>query len=265
VSYSFTYLPASHGPYGGVPSRNPRTTSIAIMVINAAVWAVIQVAGWAGAQSRVVDFLGLMPRGMCALADGSGRFYPAATSALTCAAIPNTDWVPGVADGAWWQLFTSIVTQVTFMHIACNCLTLFFIGPSLEALLGRARFVATYLVAGLFGSVAVYWFASTSSISYGGSGALFGVMGALLVILWRRHGDVRQLLLWIGLNVVMTFLGAGISWQAHLGGLLGGAIVACVWVFVRWSTARGKAQWLCVAGLVLLLAVGFVARTSALA
>ena len=256
----------NQGPYGGTLSRNNRVTSIVIIAINAAVWGVIQIAGFLGVQNRVVEFLGLLPKGLCMASTSPGSYYPDATSLTNCLMMPGGSWVPGVADGAWWQLFTSIFTHVAIWHIATNCLTLWFLGPPLESVLGRVRFLATYIVAGLFGSLSVYWLASPNSMSYGGSGSLFGLMGALLVILWKQKGDVRQLLMWLGLNIVITFVGgASISWQAHLGGLLGGAIIACIWAFVPPSKVRARNQWLLIGAALVFILAGLVLRTLILA
>ena len=257
----------NRGAYGGQISRNPRQTTIVIIVINAIVWGVIQIAGFAHVQYRVIQFLGLSPRGMCLSIGNAGSYYPNVTSPALCQTITDGSWVPGVADGAWWQFVTSIFTHVSIVHIGLNCLTLWFLGPPLESLIGRARFIATYLVAGLVGSLAVYWLSPENSMSYGGSGSLFGLMGALLVIFWHRKLDVRQLLMWLGLNVVITLLGqtsllgASISWQAHLGGLVGGALIGCVWAFIPSTGERGRNQWLAIAGIVFLIVVGLVGRT----
>jgi membrane associated rhomboid family serine protease len=250
----------NQGPYGGAQSRNPRQTSIILIVVNAIVWAVLQVAQLAGLQYRIVWFLGLLPRGVCSSVTEPGSYWPAVSKVL-CRANAGGTWIPGVVDGAWWQVFTSIFTHVSILHIAMNCLTLWFLGPPLESWLGRTRFLTTYLVAGLFGSLAVYCLSAEQSLSYGGSGSLFGLMGALLIILWRQKADVRQLLLWLGLNIVVTFVGASISWQAHMGGLVGGVLLAGVWVFVPSSAHRDRVQWGLVGVLGVVLVVGFAART----
>jgi len=256
----------NQGPYGGQLSRNPRVTSIVIIAINAAVWGVIQIAGFLNVQNKVVEFLGLLPQGMCMASATPGSYYPQAQSLADCLTMPGGSWVPGVADGAWWQLFTSIFTHVAIWHIGVNCLTLWFLGPPLESALGRVRFLTTYIVAGLFGSLTVYWLSPPNSMSYGGSGSLFGLMGALLVILWKQKGDVRQLLMWLGLNVVITFVGgASISWQAHLGGLVGGAIVACIWAFVPPSPSRGRTQWVLIGAMLAFIVAGLIVRTLILA
>jgi membrane associated rhomboid family serine protease len=251
----------NQGPYGGQISTNPRQTSIVLIVINAVVWAVITAMGRLAPKIPLEQYLGLMPQGICAVADRSGMYWQGMNQAA-CQATANGLWIPGVADGAWWQLVTSIFTHVSIMHIAMNCLTLWFIGPPLESYLGRARFLATYLLAGLFGSLAVYWLSAPYSLSYGGSGSLFGVMGALAIILWRQKGDFRQLLMWIGLNIVITFVGGGsISWQAHLGGLVGGAILACIWVFTKPSPHRARDQWILIGVTLAVIALGLAART----
>ena len=256
----------NQGPYGGTLSKNPRVTSIVIIAINAAVWGVIQIAGLMGIQEKVVEFLGLLPQGMCMASTTPGSYYPQAHSLTQCLTMPGGEWVPGVADGAWWQLFTSIFTHVAIWHIGVNCLTLWFLGPPLESVLGRVRFLTTYIVAGLFGSLSVYWLAPPDSFSYGGSGSLFGLMGALLVILWKQKGDVRQLLMWLGLNIVITFVGgASISWQAHLGGLVGGALIACIWAFVPPSAHRGRTQWILIGAALIIIIAGLIARTFILA
>lgn len=243
------------GLFGGQTPTNPRLTTIVLIVINAVVWGVIQLAGhW---QSRLIDFLGLMPTGYCQATNSPGMYFPNAGK-MACQAMANGQWLPGAADGAWWQVVTSIFTHVWIVHLGLNCLTLFFLGPPLESLLGRARFLATYGIAGLAGSLAVLLFTPVNTVSYGASGALFGLMGALLVLFWRRRLDIRQLLLWLGLNIVMTFVQPNISWQAHLGGLFGGALVAVILAFV--PATKRSLQWALLAVVAVVIVAGMVLR-----
>jgi membrane associated rhomboid family serine protease len=73
----------------------------------------------------------------------------------------------------------------------------------------------------------VMWFAAPNSQTLGASGAIFGLMGALLVIAFKVGGDVRGILTWIAINFVITFLFTGyISWQGHVGGFVAGLLVA---------------------------------------
>ena len=243
------------GAYGGAVSANPRTTSIVLIAVNAVVWGGLQIAFLMRIQYPFASLLGLMPIGRCMA--GNGGYYPGVGQA---GCLAPAVWVPGVADGAYWQLLTSVFTHTDIVHIGFNCLALFFLGPPLESRLGRARFLTTYLVSGLAGSLAVFWLSAPQSLSYGASGSVFGLMGALLLICWREKSDIRQLMMWLGLNILITFVRANISWQAHLGGLAGGAILACLWVFVA-GGARGRTQWLLVGVFVLALAVGVAGRT----
>jgi membrane associated rhomboid family serine protease len=250
----------NQGWFAPLSSRNPRVTSFVIIGVNAAVWLVIQAAGLIGQRDRLVDVLGLMPGGLCRV---DASYY--VVDKLTCATVEGSHWVPGLADGAWWQVVTSVFTHVNIMHLAMNCLTAFFLGPPLESLLGRGRFLATYLLSGLAGSLAVFWLSDPHSMTYGGSGALFGLMGALLLLAWRRRLDVRQLLFWLGLNVLFTVFGASsISWQGHLGGLVGGGLLGLVWAFVPSSAHRSRDQWLGVGALGLLMLAGLAARVVSL-
>jgi len=213
-------------PYGGTPSADPRLTSIGLIAANALVWLAIMASG-AGA-SRLVDRLALLPVGRCVTPDGSGYFPRVGEAACSGGGV---SWVPGVADGAVWQLLTSAFTHVEVMHIGFNMLALWFLGPQLEIVLGRARFLAVYLVSGLAGSAAVMLFAQPASQTLGASGAVFGLMGALLVVGLKIHAPMQQVWLWLGLNLLFTFTVSGISWQGHLGGLAGGAAAAAVLVY----------------------------------
>lgn len=148
-----------------------------------------------------------------------------------------------VAGGEWWRLISSGFLHLSVTHIALNMLALYFIGPGLERVLGTWRYLALYLLSLLGGSAAVMLFASYNSFTGGASGAIFGLMGALLVTLKRLKLDMRQAGVVIALNLVATFAIPGISWQAHLGGLVVGALVGAGLVYapavnrLRWQIA----------------------------
>jgi membrane associated rhomboid family serine protease len=137
---------------------------------------------------------------------------------------------------------------------------LWVLGPQLEAVLGRTRFLAVYFLSGLAGSVLVYWLSGISTPTIGASGALFGLMGALLVVVYKVHGDVRSILMWIGLNFVITFLAPFISWQGHLGGFIGGLLIAAAFVY---APKANRSRWQLAAGVALgvLLVLAIAART----
>jgi membrane associated rhomboid family serine protease len=243
-------------PYGGARSTNPALTSMVLVGLNVVVWLSILVTG--GSSSALVDALGLRPNGFCAPGDGAA--YAVTRSACDAAA---GRFYYGVDDGAWWQLVTSQFTHVQLWHIAGNMLALWFLGPQLEAVLGRSRFLALYLVSGLAGSVTVMWFSSEIGITVGASGAIYGLFGALGIVAHKVGGDLRGLFGLLVINLFITFAVPGISWQGHVGGLLGGALIAALFVYAP-RRHRALVQWGGVALFtVALLALAFV-RTLAL-
>jgi membrane associated rhomboid family serine protease len=144
----------------------------------------------------------------------------------------------GIADGQYYRLLTSMflheppfVGGAFFLHILFNMWCLFVVGPPLEALLGRVRFVALYLLTGLAGSVLAYVLTVPNVPELGASGAIFGLFGALLVVGRRLRLNIQPIALTIGLNLVLTFSMSGISWQAHIGGLIAGAALGAAWAY----------------------------------
>ncbi len=108
---------------------------------------------------------------------------------------------------------------------------MYVVGPPLEALLGRVRFVALYLLTGLAGSVLAYALMPPYVGELGASGAIFGLFGALFVVGRRLRLNIQPIALTIGLNLVFTFSVAAISWQAHIGGLVAGAALGAAWAY----------------------------------
>ncbi len=160
-----------------------------------------------------------------------------------------------VAGGEWWRVISSGFLHLSVMHIVLNMLALYFIGLGLERVLGRWRFLAVYLLSLLGGSASVMLFAGATSGSAGASGAIFGLMGALLVTLKRLRLDLRQAGVIIAINLIATFAIPGISWQAHLGGLVVGALVGAAMVYAP-AARRTWWQWgTCAAMLVVLIAL----------
>jgi membrane associated rhomboid family serine protease len=108
---------------------------------------------------------------------------------------------------------------------------LFVLGPTLERVLGHVRFIILYVVAALGGSVVSYTFSDPRTVSVGASGAIFGLMGALIVAGRRMRWDITQVLILLGINVVIGFLSPEVDWRAHFGGLVVGALVAGVFIW----------------------------------
>ncbi|MDF1604478.1 rhomboid family intramembrane serine protease [Nocardioides sp. YIM 152315] len=241
--------------YGGLRPTNASVTSGVLIAVNAAVWIAIMVTGGSG--SRLVDLLGLRPSGLCLVGNG-GYDVPEAL----CTA-QGGSWLPGVADGAWWQLVTSGFTHVTITHIGFNMLALWMIGPQLEMVLGRTRFLALYLVSLLAGSTVVMWAAGEYQLTLGASGAIYGLFGALIIVARRVGGDMRALWGLIIVNVLITFAVPNISWQGHLGGFVGGVLATGILVYAP-RRHRAAYQALGLVALVAVLAIGAVARIAQL-
>ncbi len=230
--------------YGGVISANPGTTSIVLIGINVLVWLAVVASG--GSDSPVVAWLSVHLPGICQ--DGNAQFY---TSEAICRTGAATTWIPGLEQGAWWQLVTGSFVHIQPWHIGMNMLALWTLGPLVERLLGRARYVALYLLASAASGLVVYWLAGEYSITLGASGAIFGLLAAALVAGWKAGADLSVFRTTIILAVVISIL-PNVSWQGHLGGFLGGAAAAAVLVFAPRGERRTLVQ---VTGLVLLAAV----------
>ncbi|MHB1165956.1 MAG: rhomboid family intramembrane serine protease [Candidatus Nanopelagicales bacterium] len=141
-------------------------------------------------------------------------------------------WPVGIAvNGEWWRLVSAAFLHGSFLHIAFNMYVLFALGPTLERILGHGRYLTLYLLAALGGGVASYAFSDLRTVSVGASGAIFGLMGALVVAGRRLKYDITQVLVLLGINAAIGFLAPGVDWRAHLGGLATGAAVAAIMVF----------------------------------
>jgi membrane associated rhomboid family serine protease len=251
--------------YGGRRSADPRVTTYVLIGLNALVWLAIVVTGWA--KSTLDSRLALLPTGECGSKSAPDRSYNLATEYachLQTRIKGDGQWFPGVSDGAYWQLVTSMFTHVEVLHIAANMLALWFLGPQLEAVLGRARYLALYLVSGLAGSVCVYWFSAEGSATLGASGAIFGMLGGLLVVAHKVGGNVQSIMIWIGVNAVITVTVPNVSWQGHLGGFLGGALVTAILVYAP-KGRRTQLQVVGIAVIVVALTAATIARTAVLA
>jgi membrane associated rhomboid family serine protease len=184
---------------GGVMSADGRLITKILLGLNIAVFIAVLVAG-----DRLVHDLALFAQA------ATERFGP----------------LEGVAQGQWYRLLSSTFLHQEPVHIAMNMLGLWFLGPPLESALGRLRFSALYLLSGLGGSALTYLIAQPQQPSLGASGAIFGLFGAMAVLMRRLNYDMRPILILLGINLVFTFTWDGIAWQAHIGGLLVGAAIA---------------------------------------
>jgi membrane associated rhomboid family serine protease len=152
-------------------------------------------------------------------------------------AIDSSGQTVGVAEGDWWRLVTAAFLHYGPFHLAMNMLVLWFIGPALEEYLGHGRYALLYLVSGLAGSAGALLF-SAGSPTVGASGAIWGLMGAALILEARRiYVFGGQALGLVVLNLAITFLIPGISIGGHIGGLIGGALSVLAFSTLRRTPA----------------------------
>jgi membrane associated rhomboid family serine protease len=139
----------------------------------------------------------------------------------------------------YYRLITAAFTHLNLLHILFNMYALFAIGPALERIFGRTRFLALYVIAALGGNVAVF---VDDSAGAGASTAIFGMFAAYFIVARRARVDTSQILLTIGLNLAITFSLSGISKAGHLGGLITGAVVAAILVYAPRGARQGLVQ-----------------------
>lgn len=154
-------------------------------------------------------------------------------------------FAPSVAATEPWRFFTAALVHGGFMHIAFNMYALYLIGQYLEPALGRARFIALYLLGALGGSVMILLLASPGSrtwntLTVGASGAVFALFGALVVMQRRLGRSNNGIYILLGINAIIPFVFPGISWQGHIGGFVTGLAVGAVFAYLGRSTVPGK-------------------------
>jgi membrane associated rhomboid family serine protease len=135
-------------------------------------------------------------------------------------------------NGYWWQLVTAGFLHVNPIHILMNMFALWVIRRDMERILGPARFTAVYLVGLLGGSVSVLLFGQVDSQTVGASGAVFALMGGLLVLVYRLKVNPSQVIGMIAINLVISVAIPGISLLGHVGGLVTGALLTAALVYL---------------------------------
>lgn len=160
-----------------------------------------------------------------------------------------------------WRFLTAAFLHdpSMFLHIAFNMYALYVIGQYLEPALGRWRFASLYLLSAVGGSVAVVLLASPTSNAWltwvlGASGAVFGLFGAVLVVLRRLGRDSRSILVVLGINAVIGFVVPSVSWESHLGGLVVGLALGAAFAYAP-KARRREVAIASVVGMTLLLVV----------
>lgn len=227
--------------FGGQARRNPEVVW-ALLGLNGLLFVLTAGGGaFGGGLSPLFQDLALRPC-LAVFADGS------------CA-------LGGVSAGEYYRLLTAMFLHFGLIHLALNMYALYLVGPELERALGRLRFAALYLVAGLGGSALSYALGPTSEVAAGASGAVFGLFAAYWVLERRRGRDASGISTMILLNLVIGFTIPNIDWRGHLGGLVAGALVAAALVYAPAGRQRAAYQVLGVVAVAVLVVAVVAART----
>ncbi|HEU4348138.1 MAG TPA: rhomboid family intramembrane serine protease [Actinoplanes sp.] len=226
----------------GVATRALIGINVAVMIISIAIGGMGAVAGggWGGllgGSTAVTDWLSVL---------GYATYSP------------DDPVAHGIAAGEWYRLVTAMFVHFGVLHLLTNMYALWILGRELEGVLGRLRFVALYLLAGLGGNVAAYLLSSPRASVAGASTAVFGLMAATFVILKRLNLSVAPILPVIVINVIFTFAVAQISWAGHIGGLVVGGIVAAILAYAPRQHRNAFQAVGCAAVLVVLLTLAAI-------
>jgi membrane associated rhomboid family serine protease len=196
-----------------------------------------------------------------------GWLIPDQTWSLTA----NFGFLPAFARAEPWRAVTSMFDHAGLAHLALNMICLWMVGSFLEPVLGRWRYAALCLISGLSGSVAILGWARLGSepmawfqLTVGASGAIFGLFGAMVWVVRRLGGNLRGILVVLGINLVFTLTNAAtVSWPGHFGGLVAGLALGAAYAFaprVRHLAYSVAAT----AGAALVLALAYVVLSTGL-
>lgn len=159
----------------------------------------------------------------------------------------------------YWRLLTSAFLHGGLLHLAFNMLALYLFGPYVEQILGRWRFLLTYVTVSVGASVFVYWLSSPVSQTVGASGAVFAIFGLALIFLIRQRENVTGMLVLLAINGLIS-LQSGISWQGHLGGFVVGILLGAMFAWAP-RAQRTLVQLLTFVGLWVLIAAAVTIRS----
>jgi membrane associated rhomboid family serine protease len=165
---------------------------------------------------------------------------------------------PEIANGDWWRVITGGFLHAGFLHLLLNMYVLWVAGSILEPGIGTPRFLGIYFVSLIAGSLGAL-IADPNTVTVGASGAIFGLMAAVIVVARGRGVEqvASQFGLFVVLNLVLTFSIPGISVGGHVGGLVGGAVAALLVIFVERQMSGRPGFALELVGIVAMIAATF--------
>jgi membrane associated rhomboid family serine protease len=162
-------------------------------------------------------------------------------------------WGPYIARHEYWRLITAAFLHASVLHIAFNMLALWWFGAAVENYLGRGRFIGLYLVGGLAGSAGALIQAPLTPV-VGASGAIFAILGAMLILEWQTTGRLAgNAMTLIVINLALGFAIANVSIGGHIGGLVGGILATLT--FARWGKGHAAYSRVGIAGVVGLVVI----------
>jgi membrane associated rhomboid family serine protease len=143
------------------------------------------------------------------------------------------------AHGEWYRLVTAMFLHASLLHLAFNMLALYWLGTVVEQALGSSRFLLVYFVSGIAGSAGALALSDPFAFTVGASGAIYGILGALLVLEYRATGTFAGPALGlIIVNLALSFAIPNISIGGHLGGLAGGILATFALAHFRYARPR---------------------------
>ena len=141
-----------------------------------------------------------------------------------------------VVHGEWYRLISSMFLHFNFEHILMNMLSLFIFGKIVESIIGSWRMLIIYIISGLYGNFVSLSF-NTSTISVGASGAIFGLIGSIFVIMYLSKNFnkkmIGQLLIALVVLIVFSLFMSNINIMAHLGGFISGVLITLIGYYFK--------------------------------
>ena len=155
-----------------------------------------------------------------------------------------------VEKGEYYRMFTCIFLHFGFQHLMNNMMMLFFLGSILEEELGWWRYGVLYIISGIGGNVLSALYDLRTGyyvVSAGASGAIFGIIGALFLIIIKNRGRIgnlsgRGMLFMVACSLYHGFTSTGIDNMAHIGGIINGFLVAVV-LYRKHDRKRSTLEW----------------------
>lgn len=173
----------------------------------------------------------------------------------------------GVAAGQWYRLLTAAFLpgggSLGLMDIAFNMWALYVVGPSLERTLGKTRYIVLYLLSAVGGNVLYFMLAPENVPALGASGAIFGLFAGLFIVARKLRLNIGGIATVIVVNLVFSFVIARIAWQAHVGGLIVGALLTAAYAYAPRKN-RTAIHIAATVAVIALLAVAVVLRSGQL-